>query len=472
MGTWVPRQFGDAVVRSLSAAKITSGQLAVGTHITVGDPAGPHVSIGGSAVRVLRPGPDGEMRTTTQLGGADRDVVQIVSPETGETLAGFDSYGNIVGRATAVSYLTIAGSQIGWTQDPRDILWQFGGGVTGFRMPDTPLESSPTAGGTPLGAFETSRWCQGGRLFKAEFVGTINLPDSGTSISYVQLRYTRDGSPPTVTSPVMQNVSFNWASGNGGQSQQAIVSAYFQAGTDTGLMYQIRVLVTFYRRRTASVTTGTVRILSTAINPSFVTITDCGPVGINYLAEGSMSGGGGTGPGGTAPAPPAAPEAPKQTLTVTYGATWGRTWYVNDGTVRTDTGSDLVQGYWSYGNVAAIGFPSQIAADIDGGDVSRIEVYLYAYHWGQSSGTAYIGVHGSVSAPASFSYSGIHQAGGWKRGEGKWVTLPEAWYPGFVTGANRGITLGGGAPASQSVYGRFRGYNHAENPKLRITYTK
>ena len=38
------------------------------------------------------------------------------------------------------------------------------------------------------------------------------------------------------------------------------------------------------------------------------------------------------------------------------------------------------------------------------------------------------------------------------------------------TGTNKGITLGGGAPASQSVYGKFRGYNHPDNPRLRVTY--
>ena len=99
----------------------------------------------------------------------------------------------------------------------------------------------------------------------------------------------------------------------------------------------------------------------------------------------------------------------------------------------------MIQGFWSYGNVSAIGFPAQIATDLAG---------------------------------ASFSYSGIHQAGGWKRAEGRWVTLPATWYPAFITGANKGITLGGGAPSSSSVYGKFRGYNHPENPKLRVTYTK
>ena len=472
MATWTPRQLSDQVVRSLTASKITSGRLAVGTEITVGDPTQAHLSIGGTALRVWRPDSDGGLRTTIQLGGAERDVVQITAPDTGETIAGFTDDGDVVGRDAAFQNLSVGGMSVGYWEYPDDALWTFSRGTVGFRMPDTPLADSPTAGGTPLGAFETSAWCQGGRIYKAEFVGTINLPDSGLPTSYVQLRYTLNGSAPTVTSPVLQNVSFNWVSGDPGQSQQATVSAYFQAGSDPSLYHQVRLLVTFYRRRTASVQTGTVRVLSTAINPSFVTITDCGPVGAAFLTEGQMSGGGGTSPGGTAPTPPPPPAEAKQTVTNTYAATWGRTWYQNDGQVRTDVGSDLIQGYWSYGNVSSIGFPAQIATDLAGSTVSKIEVYLYAYHWGQSTGTAYIGVHGDASLPASFSYSGIHQAGGWKRGEGRWVTLPSTWYPAFITGTNKGITLGGGAPANQSVYGKFRGYNHPENPKLRITYTK
>lgn len=478
VATWAARQLSDQVVRSLTASKITSGRLSVGTEITVGDPSMAHLSIGGTALRVWRPDSDGGLRTTIQLGGADRDVIQITDPDTGATVAGFTDEGDVVGRDAAFEQVTVGGRSLGWYEWEDDALWRFTRGTTGYRMPDTPLADSPTAGGTPLGAFETSAWCQGGRIYRAEFVGTVNLPDTGMPTSYVQLRYTLDGQAPTVTSPVLQNVSLNWQTNSGGvladggQSQQANVSAYLQAGTDANLYYLVRCLVTFYRRRTASVQSGTVRVLSTAINPSFVTITDCGPVGAAFLAEGQMSGGGGTSPGGTAPTPPPPPAEGKRTVTSTYNATWGRTWYVNDGRVRTDVGSDLIAGYWSYGNVSSIGFPAQVAADIAGATVSKIEVYLYAYHWGLTTGTAYIGVHGDASLPASFSYSGIHQEGGWKRGEGRWVTLPATWYPAFITGVNKGVTLGGGAPQSNAVYGKFRGYNHAQNPKLRITYTK
>ena len=465
MATWTPRQLSDQVVRSLTASKITSGRLAVGTEITVGDPTQTHLSIGGSSLQVWRPDSDGGLRPTIQLGGADRDVVQITDPDTGETIAGFTDAGDLVAKDAVVSSITVGGMSMGYWEDPDDALWGFTRGTVGYRMPVTAIEASPHAGQTRMGAFETARWCQGGRIYKAEFAGTIYHPDVGGDRSYIALGYTTNGTAPTVNSPTLQLATINWPSGNNGLSQFANVVAYFQAGEDPGLLYQVRVLAAFYRAGS-----GTARILSQAMNPSFVTITDCGPVGATFLAEGQLSGGGGTPPSGGS-APPPTSVTPKQTVTKTYDATWGRTWY-GDGGVRTDVGSDLIQGYWSYQNYSAVGFPAQIATDIAGATVSKIEVYLYAYHWGEGSGTAYIGVHGAASLPSSFSYSGVHTAGGWKRGEGRWVTLPSTWYPAFVTGVNKGITLGGGAPASQSVYGKFRGYNHAENPKLRITYTK
>ena len=123
MATWTPRQLSDQVVRSLTASKITSGRLAVGTEITVGDPTQAHLSIGGTALRVWRPDSDGGLRTTIQLGGAERDVVQITDPDTGETIAGFTDDGDVVGRDAAFQNLSVGGMSVGYWEYPDDALW-------------------------------------------------------------------------------------------------------------------------------------------------------------------------------------------------------------------------------------------------------------------------------------------------------------------------------------------------------------
>jgi len=457
------------VIDSLSAGKITTGTLAVGTTIRVASAGTAETEIGQGAIRILRPNTDGEFSPAIQMGGAERDVIQIVDVDTGATLAGFTEEGGAVARDVAADTLTVGGSPLGDPYDPDDAMWNFSRGAVGYRMPFLALADSPTAGGERLGVMEASMNVQGGRHYRVEFVGTMNLPDAGLPTSYVYLLDTLDGSAPTVTSHILSLASINWPSGNAGQSQQVIQSAYFTPGDDPNVWYTYRVLVAVYRRRTTG--TGNVRVLSTATSPTFLTIEDKGPVGLAFMADGQMSGGGGTSAGGTAPPPAPTPTDPKRTVTKTYAATWGRTWR-ESGSVRTDIGPNLYQGNYSSLNFSQIGFPRDMPNDLAGSTVSKVEVYLYAYDWYYQTGTAVIGVHGNATLPSSFTYSGLLTVGDWRRGEGKWVTLPSTWYPAFASGVNKGITLGGGASSSSTYYGKFRGYTDNANPKLRVTYTK
>lgn len=466
MATWTQRSIGSAVIDSLTAGKIVTGVLQAGTIIHVGDPAATHTEIGQGAVRVMRPDSDGEIVPTISLGGAERDVVQIVDPDTGATLAGLGDDGSVVGLSVAADALTVGGAKIGDPYDPDDVLWSFARGAVGVRN----AAISESAGASAVGVLEASQQVQGGRLYRVTFSGTLNFPNVGDRRAYLTLLRTLNGVAPTVSAggnnAIINSATLNFPTTDGAQSQFTTISGFVDVGADPGLWYTLRVLAAIARP-----TSGSVRVLA-GTWPAVLLIEDLGPQGQSFLGQGQASVGGGTPAGTSTPIPPPAVET--RDYVKTYNASWGRTWR-ESGNVRTDVGPDLVQGRAATSgatrNYAAIGFPAQVGGDLAGATVSKIEVYLYAHHWWGRSGTALIGVHDESSLPSTFTYSGAHPVGGWKRGEGKWVTLPTAWYPAFASGVNKGITLGGGATTAAAYYGKINGYGTPRGPKLRVTYT-
>ena len=112
MATWTQRTIGNQVIESITAGKITTGTLQAGQTIYVGDSAASHTEIGQGGVRVMRPDSDGEISPTINLGGATRDVVQIVDPDTGATLAGLGDDGSVVGQQVIADALTVGGRKI------------------------------------------------------------------------------------------------------------------------------------------------------------------------------------------------------------------------------------------------------------------------------------------------------------------------------------------------------------------------
>ena len=466
MASWAQRTIGSQVVDSLTASKITTGTLNAATTIHVGDPAGVHTQIGQGAVRIMRPDSDGEIVPTISMGGVGRDVVQIVDPDSGATLAGINDDGSVVGQEVIADTITVGGSKIGNPYDPDDLLWQFARGSVGYQM----TAPSAIAAQTRLGVAEASTQVQGGRLYKVVFSATLaNLGTDGDPSSYVHIYRTLDGSSPniSVSSQVLYGTTWVFP-GRTAAAMPTITTAYINVGADPGLWYTLRVMATISRRNS-----GRVQVSYGSTWPGYLIIEDCGPQGNAFLRQGQVNSGGGTPAGSTTPTPPPETEARKRVST--YNASWSRTFRAS-GEIRTDVGTDMVQGRPALAgqtnNYAMIGFPSQVQTDLAGSTISKIEVYLWAYHWWGATGAAVIGVHTQSSAPAAFSYSGMNISSNWKRGEGRWVTLPAEWHAGFLSGLSKGITLGGNTGSSTTFYGRMYGYGHPRCPQLRVTYTK
>jgi hypothetical protein len=163
-----------------------------------------------------------------------------------------------------------------------------------------------------------------------------------------------------------------------------------------------------------------------------------------------------------------------KTATKTVACSWSKT-YQSDGDARTV--SEVYQGYYSSTNGnqrGLVGFP---ALGLPAGStVTKVELYLYAAHWGDSGGgTAIIGTHGYTAAPGSYVSGGnqddVRQAWTAKTG-GKWITLPSSRNAGFASGAYRGCIIGPGASTSTlAYYGYFNGNGQSSEPQLRVTYT-
>ena len=189
-----------------------------------------------------------------------------------------------------------------------------------------------------------------------------------------------------------------------------------------------------------------------------------------------------SGYGGTV-TPPTPPATKKQYTSVwqsNYGAT-----YKGNGDRRTDT-TYMVQGYNSTNGdgAAYCGFTGAaiqgetsktITTALSGATVTAVQVYLYANHWYYNSGgTARIGYHGQTGVASSKPSANYQQFNvtGWKKPEGRWVTIPKAWWSGIKSGAIRGITLGSAGTTNKLYYGRFDGPGGAHPPKIKISYTR
>lgn len=460
MARWQERKIDDSVIGSVSFGKVTSGAVAVGQTLTLGDPTGTHMELSQApALRVIRPNPDGDLQDAIVLGGVDRDVVQIIDTTTGSSLAGMFDDGSVTGLSGTFDDLSTRGQHLGNPYDSQDHFWQFPLGVIAQYRQTT---NSAVATTSPLGVCEVSGEVQGGRTYRVTWTGDLTPSIASGQTVRVALGYTLDGTAPTAaysaSKPWHLFRTFRLTSL---ERQSYTVSATFNIEEDPSLWYTYRGLAIIY-----SGTTGqTVYAQASGGGqsaPIDMILEDLGPA--QPYTSGQPSQGGGTPSGGTSAPPPV--EA-KRTIVRTFPARWVRSWDA-DGTVRTDS-PDAYQGYWTASRGvqrSQIGFPVTSAV---GREIVRIRLRLHFHHWALAKGTAVIGVHGNNSLPASFTHSGQHRESNWARGEYRWVTLPKNWYPAFNTGVNRGITLGGGATTAPEFYGRASGYNATSRPILEVT---
>lgn len=471
-----PAKAQEGEIASINAGQISTGELGASVRIIAGPEFGTHTELTGTGLRVYAEDPvDNVPNEVIRLGTDTGEFFAITSP-TGEYMASIDDQGRFAGQTADFAGLDADGDGIkdsgvmiygadfkDWIEDrARGII---AAGSTGAGDTFGPILAE-------YGLYEISADLKSGRVYEitaGPFHGSTSQSGTNTDL---RLRYTVDGSAPTITSPLLHTTRFNSSVGD---INTVTGSAYIIApAIITGADATYRFLVT----ATRMTGTGVIYIASVSGRPVAMTIKDMGrgpeTTMVVNSGGGTYNGGGG---GGAAP-------TIKKTYVTTYAATWSRT-FKGDGSVRTDVATnEIVQGYQaSNGNQKAMvggfrrgGGVTAPAADLVGATISKIEVYLYANHWYfNSGGTALIQTHGAASVPGTFSSTGsIVSSASWPKPGGRWVTLPSAWHAGFANGTLHGVTLGPGTSTSQLYYGRFNGPGKGGStiPLLRITYAK
>lgn len=304
-------------------------------------------------------------------------------------------------------------------------------------------------------------------LFHQEFelIGTVTNDVFRTTV-----RYTTDGSNPTTTSGILD-----------GSEQQVTIPAGKRIRVQVNAEW--RPVADYSRVKTAIVIqrasgTGVARIECLDPNTSLrISVQDIGRRTLATenaaIAQKSKSSG--------SPDPD-----PVVEYTTTYDATWSRCWNSGGAYEVYSTNGDMRQGYWAdtgSNMLSWIGFNhAQIATDLTGATVLKVEVYLYFPYWENTDGGhATLGYHWSTATSAPGydpSKDATIQAESslWPRTSGYWVTIPDGLggftNDGWRTGAERGLVIGPGTNLTTLYRGYAAGFSQPNAPKLRITYEK
>lgn len=273
----------------------------------------------------------------------------------------------------------------------------------------------------------------------------------------LRLRYTSDGSAPTITSTLLQGgPPVGCSIANRLYGGFICYSELFSANTAH------RLLLTVAR----SAGSGNVTPAFTNNTRTQITAFRINPTDVNS----SMINAGGGG------APPATPV----TKTTVYQPTWSRT-YDGDNSTTWDDSAHCYQGYFSgdRGNTKSlVGYNyTQIQSDLAGATINSIKLTFKVAHAYLNAGmTVEIGAHNYTSKPSTWAGGNVFEnqttKTSAKAGSSYTVTLPAGFGTNFKSGTYKGISFGPGPSTSNVYYGYLYGQSESGKPTLSITYTK
>jgi len=238
---------------------------------------------------------------------------------------------------------------------------------------------------------------------------------------------------------------------------------------------------------------GSVNISTSSTDPVFFEVVDLGPhMDLETAGHGTvplptpvvpptavaLDGGPAEGSPDPSP-PPAETRTYVETWTTTGTAYWrGSTRYTGQmiqGYTTYDPGGGRKEGLavFNLGNR----YNQTMVAALNGATVEKVEVYVYFDHWhsaaGGTAGIALHDTHGNL--PGSSTLGPVFKTVGFKRGEGKWITLGttgSAIGNGFKNGTYRGFGIKAPDSTSQYYGTAYGGTSTWKAAKIRITYTK
>lgn len=378
-----------------------------------------------------------------KLGTFDEDFFAI--SKAGIPKVTMNSEGNITATSLDVDSLTVSGENFATSTDSRPRGMAAWGQV--------PINTNMSVSGGEVGLFEIGFSSDDDPPRMYQFNLNPFLIDCSTAGTYgLRVRYTTDGSVPTITNSTILGYNYFRTSASGLASTAEFTRII---GSNNG--NYLRILVCLYA------TGGNCNVYSgTGQTHLYSTVMDLGE---SREATGNATTGGGTPFTGTTVA---APAIPKVTKTTEWGFSGVRSYTGTNATYAYNTG----KGYQGlspagYGNLKSIYvFPNTITSTISGSTINGVWLYGYFEHWYVAAGgTARFRLHANTSLPATYNGTGFGMnSGAWPRASGRWVAVPSSLWAGFLSGAYKGFGFEGDST--------FNTYGIANNARIRIKYTK
>ena len=167
--------------------------------------------------------------------------------------------------------------------------------------------------------------------------------------------------------------------------------------------------------------------------------------------------------------PAASTDSGSSTTPTSQTSTWSMSSFQNyrAGVRLNHASGNIAGGNYSGEWRGLMFFPySTIRSALSGATTTKVEIYLQNAHtYAYSGSTILIGSHNYASAPASSPAVAARASQHFARGQGRWVTLPNAVGDGFKGGTIKGLAVYGSSTANYATW-------TPSAPKLRITYKK
>ncbi|MDD3523681.1 MAG: chitobiase/beta-hexosaminidase C-terminal domain-containing protein [Candidatus Cloacimonetes bacterium] len=424
-------QAGIITADKLAAIIVLAGQ------VIVGDPEASRLVL--DAAGLTQYDEDGNIVTQFGANPMGGNFLTIVDPEQTQTaLASISSTGDI-----ACQDLTVGGKLI---LNGLEASVEFDNRPKGVVAVGQLYYSAEYWTNSEQGFFEMEIPTEPGRMYRVMSNMLSDDDPDAAGEAELLIRYTTDGSRPTVTSPI-QTASFR-RNKFGGHSFMFVIS-----GSDV-TSNRFRFLVTMH-----AITSVYHRPWTLGDNGWVVLAEDIGRI-IQQSAIKSIGGG-----GGSPPPPP----------TATYVKQWPAVWTACWGQLGSAVPNDILQGFYLTHNFTMLGFDDpDIRSVLSGATINAIAVYLTSYHWYSSAGGyVRLGTHNVTGFPGSYSNTGLNRVQEhMNKPDSKWIMLPNAIGNELRDNTNKGLVIDHAGDTSLNFYGRFRAAGQPGGPVLSITYTK
>lgn len=443
---------GTLIVDGAVTASSLETNMVLATTIIAGDANGTHAEMAPTGFKVFAQPPAGAGGSPTEvlrLGVAASNDYFAITKASGDIVAAISEAG-----AATFSQVNVPAYNSGTASGG---LWYDGNELAAILdgIPRGPLykaELSKDVAGitTKYGLIEAQFVVKGDRQIAID-AGIWTQGVSPAPELYAEIRYTTDGTAPTINSTLLGFFPLGFVSATTWDSRKihhTIRPYTFSPGSEGKT---IRLLLT--------VTAGNSSLHVRAGLNTYLYLSDVGK-GIPHTPSFTPG-------GGVIAAPPTAVPA-VNTYVKQYVSNNSQS-YTGTGAVYSSGNSYVYQGLSpaGVGNLKSIAtFPS-MTGDLSGASINYIRVYYNFLHWyNNSGGTARIGLHAQSTPPATYTgnLGVVVTSTGWPKPGARWIDIPSQHWDNFKTGAYKGVYLEGDST--------YTTYGYADRPIIEISYNK